>query len=76
MSRIQPILFYFILHPIPKAVGVYSEMKAMFALKIVALTALLLSPTYAGQPKKGTMAISYAPDSALVINEAETQLFR
>ena len=48
----------------------------MFLLTVAALAALLLSPASSKRPKMGTMSISYAPDSALVINEAETQMFR
>jgi len=50
---------------------------AMILLTITALSALLLAPASAAGPvTRKTMTISYAPDSALVINEGDTQMFR
>jgi hypothetical protein len=49
----------------------------MLVLIVAALAALFFSPASTAKPVKfGTMTISYAPDSALVINEGETQIFR
>jgi len=49
----------------------------MLVLIVAALAALFISPASTAKPVKfGTMTISYAPDSALVINEGETQIFR